>query len=609
MTDRKTYTLLLLFVLLLTGLYSNHFDNSFQFDDGHSIVENPAIRTLEGWTEFFTTSTKFSNLPDQRTYRPLLSLTLAIDYFLADGYSPTIYHVQSFFWFILTIVFTFLLQREVLSRVGYTRNDSNSISLFASAWFAVHPVIAETVNYIIQRGDILSTLGVVAGVYASLRGRFILGLLLGALGCLSKQSALVFGGLLFISLLVENPTSLRHALRSALKASPAVAMTVAYYFFQGFMASSTFVTGGKSALLYLLTQPSVIGHYVLSFFAPLWLTADSDWSLVDGFGDPRTWFGIGVLLSILAIGLMTLKERKLYPISFGIFWMLISLVPTSSIIPWAEVMNDHRMFFPFVGLSLAICSAIFLVFSSLQIKLPGMYLAALLLLPYAYGTYLRNEIWDNEISLWADASEKSPGNGRALMNFGCALMRQGALPEALALFEGAKLLAPNYHLVETNLGIVKAALGDWGSAKVHFDQSITLKPQAARTYFFFASWLSKNGEFEEADKQLELSLKNNPTDQEVASFRKQNLIQLSLTQYNRQDFEGSLYSAKKAVALDPNSAEGWNNIGAAYLALGRGREAIAPLSRALELNPGLEIAKNNLATVIDLQSSADSKQH
>ena len=47
------------------------------------------------------------------------------------------------------------------------------------------------------------------------------------------------------------------------------------------------------------------------------------------------------------------RRRETWPVAFGILWFFLALLPTSSIVPLAEVLNDHRMYFPFVGLTLA----------------------------------------------------------------------------------------------------------------------------------------------------------------------------------------------------------------------------------------------------------------
>jgi len=160
--------------ILLTGLmlgavflaYANHFHNAFHFDDSHAIVDNPYIRSLKNIPRFFTDAGTFSVLPANRTYRPIVSLSLALDYWLGGGLEPGYFQASTFFWFLIQLVAMQALFRKLcdLSNPGSSRNPW--IALFATSLYGLHPAMAETVNYVIQRGEVYSTLGVVGGLAA-----------------------------------------------------------------------------------------------------------------------------------------------------------------------------------------------------------------------------------------------------------------------------------------------------------------------------------------------------------------------------------------------------------------------------------------------------------
>src|SRR4051794_23893528 len=86
----RSRTLLLLAVVLglVTLAYANHFQNSFHFDDFHTIAQNPYIRSLANIPRFFSDPDTSSVLPPNRTFRPLLFCTLAIDYALGHSLQP-----------------------------------------------------------------------------------------------------------------------------------------------------------------------------------------------------------------------------------------------------------------------------------------------------------------------------------------------------------------------------------------------------------------------------------------------------------------------------------------------------------------------------------------
>ena len=87
--DSRSSRLLPIWILLavaaVVAAYANHFHNSFHFDDSHTIVENVYIRDLHNIPRFFTDATTFSSLPANQTWRPIVSLSLALDYKLARG--------------------------------------------------------------------------------------------------------------------------------------------------------------------------------------------------------------------------------------------------------------------------------------------------------------------------------------------------------------------------------------------------------------------------------------------------------------------------------------------------------------------------------------------
>src|SRR5688572_11461278 len=158
-----------LLAVLLT--YSNHFGNDFHFDDAHTIQNNLFIRDLRHVGRFFTDPATFSSLPANQSYRPLVTTTLAVDYRLAGGLKPVMFHVTSFTLFLVQCVAMLAWYRRLMD-AGRPHPMNRWMALFAAAWYALHTAIAETVNYIIARSDILSTLCVVLAVlmYAS-RGR------------------------------------------------------------------------------------------------------------------------------------------------------------------------------------------------------------------------------------------------------------------------------------------------------------------------------------------------------------------------------------------------------------------------------------------------------
>ena len=79
--------------ILIVAVYANSLHNDFHFDDSHVIVNNVYIRSLRNVPRFFTDAHTFSALPQHSTYRPLVTLSFAIDYALGHGLDSRMFHV------------------------------------------------------------------------------------------------------------------------------------------------------------------------------------------------------------------------------------------------------------------------------------------------------------------------------------------------------------------------------------------------------------------------------------------------------------------------------------------------------------------------------------
>src|SRR2546421_7675750 len=184
-------------VLLATLLaaYSNHFHNSFHFDDAHTIENNAAIRELRNLPLFFCDATSFSSLPSNQSYRPLVSTLVAIDYKLAGGLQPFWFHLSIFALFIvLVLVLVIVIDRllEIISPSPLNR----WIALIAAAWYGLHRANADTVNYIIASSEVIATLGLIASFWVYFRfshlRTYYIYVLPAAIAILAKPTTAIF---------------------------------------------------------------------------------------------------------------------------------------------------------------------------------------------------------------------------------------------------------------------------------------------------------------------------------------------------------------------------------------------------------------------------------
>lgn len=664
-----------LFLFVLTLAYSNHFLNGFHFDDNHTIEDNNAITEID-ITAFFKDATTFSSLPSNQTYRPYTTLENAIDYKLGNGLDPLAFHIHIFIFFIFTCAALCIFVKKLLDRLEFSHHNQFWGLLVASS-FGLLCANAETVNYIIQRSEIIAGFYVLLGFVAFLSNgiwrKWHLYLIFPLIGFFSKEMALVFSPLLFLYFLIfEEEVNLLHfykatefkkCIRSFVKVFPSFILTVAFLVFYFSMLPDTFAPGGPDRYNYLITQPLVMCHYILTYFIPYNLSADTDWKAFESILDFRPILGIVVIaiLAYLALRASNKKETKLF--SFGILWFFISLLPSSSFLPFAEVLNDHRSFIPYMGLTIAFVFGIKYILETYFAKIVngkiGQYSVSLFITFFltanAYGIYQRNKVWKDELSLWQDVTIKSPKNGRGHMNYGLALMADADYANAEIAFNKALEYAPNYSSIYTNLGILKNAIGDLESADKNFKKAMSLSDSNHKTKYFYGRYLFQNEKFKDAldyfiqannlvphyletheyilisyhklkdwknmqtftkevlvkwpedstaKKYLDIAMNKKSIltvmEEEVASAPSpEKYLNLSLQYFNENNYEDCIRAAGKALELNPEYSDAYNNIGIGHFYLLNYDRAIEAYEKALELNPSYELAKNNLQNALD----------
>ena len=627
-----------LLVVALVAAYANHFHNSFHFDDAHTIENNASIRELRNIPQFFRDATTFSSLPSNQSYRPLVSTLVAIDYRLGGGLQPFWFHLSIFALFVaLTLLLAFVVHRLLDQAASSTRN--RWIALIAATWYGLHPANADTVNYIIASSELVSTLGVIASfavyfAFPRLR-RSCLYIVPAAIAILAKPTAAIFPVLFTIYCLlfpdetIRGRTRLRSPRRpTAWQAeaplhwrsvayfaviAPSFLICAAMLLFVQHMTPHSWIAGAANTRNYLITQPYVALLYLKTFFWPSGLSADYDLNPFATTDDPRFWAGFAfiVLFTFCAIAASIFKKTRV--IGFGLLWFLVALL-TTSLLPLAEVMNDHRTFLPYVGLAIAMAGAASLLVNrktaySVPAKIAATCAFVLFLFANGYHTFQRNKVWKTEETLWHDVVLTSPRNGRGWMNYGNTLMAKGDFAGALDYFHRAQQLTPQYPVLFINLAIAEDATKQGAAAEQHFKDALRLAPMSPDSYTYYARYLLSHSRADEARAFLRSALELSPTDltareliaqtdgqaiKEPTIQTPESYLALSLQLYNEERYAESIVASRRALDLRPSYAEAWNNIGAAYNKLGRYEEAVPACEQALRYKPDFELARNNL---------------
>jgi len=640
---------LMLLAMFFTGglvlVYSNHFHNAFQFDDFHSVVNNEYITDLGNIILFFTDGTTISTNPLNQSYRPMVPLLNAIDYWIGGGLDPYYFHLSIFFWYLVLGCFMYFFLVKIFN-LSLADDHNSYIALFAVAWYMFHTANAETINYIGARSDSFSTLCIVASflLYMNRSGKkYYLYLLPMLLGIYTKQTGVMFVPLLFVYVyLFEEQRSLADVLRlnqiKALvntfkKMAPAIVLGCSVFLINQFYLTSVTATKWNvsvSKFDYLTTQFFVIFHYVANFILPTDLSADPDLTIITPFYDKRIILGFLLILGMLIVAIKYSKNVETRPITFGILWFFIALIPTSSFLPRFQIANDHRTFFPYIGLVIS-----FSWYVAVQLKNNSGYLnkfklikygipllAIFVICSYGYGTHQRNKVWKTGESLWYDVTIKSPNNGRGMMNYGLALMSRGDYEGAYKYYQKAEETVPYWSYLHINLAILRDAMGFPEEAEKYFRSALSYDPHNVEAYFFYANWLVKRDRTEEARSWLlkgqELSpahIKTNNLLRDLEDIQvgtkasslaslletidqfptPENYLELSLAYYYASEYEKCIEACEKALESDPEFVLAYNNICSAYNKLEQWEKAIEACHKALKINPEFELAKGNLS--------------
>jgi len=500
---RTLYAFLLGLGILLA--YSNALVAPFVFDDRAHIVQNPIIRhplaalTDGGLERIGANPTQAGAL---RT-RGFAYLTFALDHALW-GLDPRGFHATNLAIHLLAALLLAALARRLLSAprlaTSRPRDEIEAMSWLAAALFALHPLQTQAVTYVVQRMASLAGCLGLAAVVLNLRSREAssdgrrLAASAASAGCLllamwTKENAVVFPVLVAL----VDWTGYEDGWRSRCRrlALPLATLVMPVGRLAGALASVAGRRAGTADGLlragtdldrwsYLLTQARVELAYLRLWAWPRGQSLEHDVAPSRSLLEPATAISVLVVLALVAVGVRLLvrppggrAEARL--VGFGIVWFFLAQAVESSIVPIADRMVEHRLYLPLAGLSIGAVAAGRLLLGARRRALVAGVAVALALLAT---TWARNEVWRDELRLWANALERSPGSPRAEYNVGTLLGERGHLDEAERHLRKALELDPTYFEALINLGSLEARRGHLEAAEALFRRASRERPDS-----------------------------------------------------------------------------------------------------------------------------------
>jgi len=522
------------------------------YDDTLYLTENehtPQGLTLANVKWAFTTR-------HASNWHPLTWLSYMLDVSLF-GMNPGFHHLVNVLFHAANAVLLFYVLRALTAGALWR-------SAAVAALFALHPLHVESVAWIAERKDVLSTLfGLLALFAYSAYVRRPNGARYGAVAALFALSLMAKPMLVTLPavlLLLDywplgrltpardgGPGVARQCVRLAVEKAPlfvlALASSVVAVLAQHAGASMTglerlpmTIRLGNAAVSY--------GHYLLMTVWPRGLAVFYPHPGRDLAG----WhaFLAAVVLAALSVLFLAGARKRPY-LATGWLWYLGTLLPVIGIVQvGAQAMADRYTYVPLIGLFILMAWGVADLVASRRLPRGLLALAAAAVLAaFAVCSYVQVGHWRNNVTLFE---------------------------HALAVTSGSLL-------AHKNLGVELSAQGRYGEAVHHFTEAVAIAPGDAGLYYNIATALGAQGRHDEAVKMYLAALEADPQNADA-------LFNLGNTYVRQGQTEAAVQCYREALQYRPDDADVYHNLGTALAAQGKTDEAVAAFQEALRLQPG-----------------------
>jgi Flp pilus assembly protein TadD len=603
---------LLFLVLAGAAVYARTLGVPFLLADHAAIVTNLRIREL--WPGPFTSA------------QPVTDVSLALDY-AVFGPRPAGFHAVNVALHLACGLLLFDVARRTLRMTRTLPGREATAAWWAALVFLLHPLATEAVTYVSGRGELLAALALLGVLelvlLAEVAARGRAPLRAAALACcalgMGVTPAMLAAPLavLWLGRCVLPRADAGHLSFASERAVPAsagieprrwplhlglAAVAAAALYLAAVRGLWAFVLAPDVApLAYLRTQLGVTWYYLRLLLWPAGQTVEHEWPLA------ASWLAPEVLVPaagwIVLLGALVWLERS--GRRAAAFWLglaVLTLLPTSSVVPHGDLVRERRMYLPTAGFS--VLAALALVGAAARVPRVAAAVGTLVVAALAVTTLARNEVWRDPLRFWEDALAKAPTRTRVFRELTRVHEERGdrvaaarvAAAEAHML-EGLRRVRPHDAHVVTTLAESAARRGRFPEALAWSSEAVRLVPDDAVARAIHGAVLLQTSRPEEARVQLEMAetlARGAPgrVDGEVLRSIQTNLGWAYALIGREKD---ALRVLRRAAADDDVTA--LNNLGTVLGRLGDWNEALAVLERAHAVEPGDAEVKSNLGWV------------
>jgi tetratricopeptide (TPR) repeat protein len=545
--DRPYLPELALFALAFM-LFVMNLGFGFVYDD-RAWVDDPGSHGLSELSSCFTQNT--SAIHGSDFYRPISCSIVKINV-TTLGQNAFAFHLFSLFLHGLTTVLVFKLAKVIL-RDRY-------LALVAGALFAVHPIHLEPVSWISAFADPLMTLLLLLSAVMWLRWAeqassnlwWIGAFAVGCAAVLSKEPALMLPLILMCSAFAIPAEKRRSLSALAIGVLPLVAVDVVYLIARHRVLKVVLAhgggSGGTSTAEMFFSLPSVVWFYMRQLAVPMGI------SISYPIGPHRDWrsveFLVALALSVVVCGcaaVLIQRSNRRVQLWVAAAWVVLPLAPMLYLKAFVkfEFVHDRYLYAPSIGFCIIGAVVLSKIAGTLhpnsdaaKVAVPAVVIGLAILV-----TLLNQPVFRSDITLFTRAVAVSPDNPAAVMDLGTALLEAKDYQRGIPLMERA----------------------------------IELDPREARAFFNRARAAWELGDNAAAERYMLRAL--------GLQLRPEYLIQFVSIEMRLRKLDNAEASAREAIRIDPQVANGHLALGAVLLEKGDRHAAEIEFRRQLEVDP------------------------
>lgn len=635
-TSRVSLICLLLVLANITVYYQVYTFDFVNYDDPEYVQQNQNIKngiTSESLKWAFTTGYACF-------WHPLTWISHMLDYQLFGADSAG-HHLTSLIFHIVNTLLLFLVLKQ-MTKVIWP-------SAFVAALFALHPLHIESVAWVSERKDVLSTFFWFLTMWAYVRYThhpritvYLLMIVFFVLGLMSKPMLVT---LPFVFLLLdywplsrirfknENMRGEYSLPRLVTEKVPlfAIALTACAAAYIAQKAGRAIPSGESYTLPIRLANAAI--SYIQYIVKMVWPVNLAMFYPHPGKDISFLYAAASALLLLVVTVIVLRFSRNHRYLLTGWLWYIGALVPVIGIVQVGRhAMADRYTYVTMTGLFIIIAWGIPDLLEKLPHKKIILWTFSLIVLSVlAVSAHLQTRCWRDNITLCENALEVTDENYRAHFCISLSLIEQDRLDEAIWHCNEAIRINPDCYEAYNNLGVALCGAGRFDDAIRTYKTVIEREPDLAISHGNLASILESRGAYSEAAEHCRIALETMDTipirkilasallhlaryDEAIIEYRKiltaapddaGVLVDLGCALARSGKYEQAISVSDDALQIDPNFANAHMNLGFAFIGTGRFAEAEKEYEKVLSQQPENALAHSELAVALFHQDKLD----